>query len=91
MSLLDPAEIESRLLELNGWIYEARALRKTFTFDDYQSGIAFVNRLADTAENQGHHPDLDVGYGRVVVRISTHSEEGVTDKDFRLASAVDQL
>jgi 4a-hydroxytetrahydrobiopterin dehydratase len=91
MSLLDPAGIENRLRELSGWAYEADALTKTFTFEDYRSGIAFVNRLADAAEDQGHHPDLQVGYGSVVVRISTHSEAGVTEKDFRLASAADQL
>ena len=91
MALLDPADIESRLQELSGWKHEAKALMKTFTFDDYPSGIAFVNRLAGVAEDQGHHPDLEVGYGSVVVHISTHSEGGVTARDFRLASAADRL
>ena len=91
MALLDPTDIESRLRKLSGWTYEANALMKTFTFDDYLSGIAFVNLLADVAEDQGHHPDLEVGYGSVVVRISTHSEGGVTERDFRLASAADRF
>jgi 4a-hydroxytetrahydrobiopterin dehydratase len=89
VTLLDQDEIVRLLEGMSGWELRDRALEKTFTFDDYLGGIGFVNRLAAVAEDQGHHPDLEVGYGSVVVRISTHSEGGVTEKDFRLAAAAD--
>ena len=91
MALLERDDIISRLEGMQGWELRGAALEKIFTFDDYLTGIGFVNRLAAAAEEQVHHPDLEVGYGRVVVRTSTHSEGGVTEKDFRLATAADAI
>ncbi len=91
MALMDPAEVERRIEEMSGWDIESDALRKEYEFDDYMSGIGFVNRLAEVAEEQDHHPDLEVGYARVVVWISTHSEGGITGQDFDLAAAADTV
>jgi 4a-hydroxytetrahydrobiopterin dehydratase len=55
------------------------------------SGIRFVDSLAELAETEDHHPDLEVGYGRVVVRFTTHFKGGVTEKDFNLAQGTDAL
>jgi len=91
MALIERDDIISRLEGMEGWELRDESLEKTFTFDGYLAGIEFVNRLAAAAEEQAHHPDLEVGYGRVVVRVSTHSEGGITERDFRLAAAADAV
>ena len=91
MSLLQPEEIRRRLTTMEGWDLAGDALEKEFRFEDYMSGIRFVNSLAELAEAEDHHPDLEVGYSRVVVRFTTHSEGGVTGKDFNLARGTDAI
>ena len=79
---LQPQEIESRLREHSGWAVEGDALTRTFAFKAFPDAIAFVARLAFDAEAADHHPDLDIRYRKVTVTWSTHSEGGVTEKDF---------
>jgi 4a-hydroxytetrahydrobiopterin dehydratase len=79
---LESNVIESRLRELPGWTFEDDALRKQFTFAGFPDAIAFVTRLAFDAAAADHHPDLQISYRRVTVVWSTHSEKGVTEKDF---------
>jgi 4a-hydroxytetrahydrobiopterin dehydratase len=73
------------------WTETPEALEREFRFDSYRAGIDFVNRVADLAERENHHPDLEVGYKRVTVRWSTHSAGGVTDRDLALAAETDTL
>jgi len=91
MAVLEDPEIRQRLETMTGWSFHGSALEKTYTFPDYLSGIRFVERLALKAEENDHHPDLEVGYGKVVVRWSTHSAGGVTVRDFRLAALTDTV
>ncbi len=91
MNLLSPEEIEELSGRLTGWAVADGALVKGYEFEDYLSGIRFVDALAELAESEDHHPDLEVGYGRVTVRFSTHSEGGLTRKDFRMAEGTDGL
>ena len=79
---LESQEIETRLRELSGWALEENAIEKQFTFASFPDAIAFVTRLAFDAEAADHHPDLQISYRRVTVRWSTHSDGGVTPKDF---------
>jgi len=79
---LSDKDIESRLASLPGWAVEGNALVRTYTFGGFPDAIAFVTRLAFDAEAADHHPDLTVSYKRVRVVWSTHSEGGVTEKDF---------
>jgi len=79
---LSPQDIEARLKDHPGWAFEDNALARTFTFDSFPDAIAFVTRLAFDAEAADHHPDLAVSYKKVTVRWSTHSDGGVTEKDF---------
>ena len=67
------------------------ALEKEFEFESFPAAIAFVDRLAEVAEAEDHHPDIDIRYRRVLVRWSTHSAGGVTDKDRALAARTDEL
>ena len=84
-------EIAERLRSLPGWEIKEGKLTRAFTFDDFMGAVSFVDRLAPVAESQGHHPDLQVGWGRVVVELTTHDAGGLTAKDFNLASSLDKL
>ena len=91
MALLDDTDIRERLSRLDGWERSGDAIRKTFTFDGFPEAVAFVDRLVEPAEAANHHPDLDIRYDRVIVGLSTHSEGGLTAKDFDLAAEIDAL
>lgn len=68
---------------LPGWALEGSAIRRQFVFAGFPDAVAFVVRLGFVAEAADHHPDLLVNYKRVTVTYSTHSEGGLTDKDFK--------
>ncbi len=84
-------EIGDRLRSLRGWEIKQGKLTKAFTFDDFMGAVRFVDRLAPVAEAEGHHPDLQVGWGRLVVELTSHDAGGLTAKDFNLASLIDKL
>ncbi len=88
---LSTQEIQSRLAERVGWSQAGDAISREFTFTTFPDAIAFVVRLAFDAEAADHHPDLHVNYRRVTVSWSTHSEGGVTDKDFDGARKADEI
>lgn len=89
-SRLSEDEIADRLRSLPGWEIKDAKLTKAFKFDDFMGAVGFVNRLAPVAESEGHHPDLQVGWGRVVVELTSHDAGGLTAKDFKLASLIDR-
>lgn len=68
------------------WPEADGALERTFELPSFAEAIAFVNRLAELAERENHHPDIDVRYREVTVRWATHSAGGVTDRDRALAA-----
>ena len=75
-----------------GWkVVEEHHLRKELEFPDFATGLAFVNRVGALAEEQGHHPDLFLAWGRVEITIYTHKVDGLTRSDFILAAKIDQL
>jgi 4a-hydroxytetrahydrobiopterin dehydratase len=74
-----------------GWSERDGALEREFTFDGFPAAIAFVNRLAEVAEAENHHPDIAVSYKRVTVRWTTHSAGGITDRDRELAARTAEL
>jgi 4a-hydroxytetrahydrobiopterin dehydratase len=88
---LSQDDITKRLRELRGWDVREGKLTKAYTFPDFMGAVRFVDRIAPVAESQGHHPDLQVSWGRVVVQLITHDAEGLTAKDFKLASSIDTL
>jgi 4a-hydroxytetrahydrobiopterin dehydratase len=73
------------------WSERDGALERTLEFASFPDGIAFVNRLAQLAEQENHHPDIQISYRRVTVRWTTHSAGGITDRDRALAAATDTL
>jgi 4a-hydroxytetrahydrobiopterin dehydratase len=88
---LSAEEITERLKGISGWAWRDDALAARYTFDAFADAVAFIVRLAFEAEAADHHPDLVVSYRRVTVRWQTHSEGGVTDKDFTGVTQADRV
>ncbi|MGO8787059.1 MAG: 4a-hydroxytetrahydrobiopterin dehydratase [Terriglobia bacterium] len=91
MATLSAEAIQQRLAQIHGWSYQGKELHKKFTFKSFLPGIEFVNKIAAAAESAGHHPDITINYNVVGISLSTHSEGGVTEKDFDLARKIDQV
>ena len=92
MTRLSDEEARAALAEgLTGWILEGRAIAKEYRFASFRAAIAFIDRVADAAEDAQHHPDLFNRYHRVRVTLTTHSEGGVSAKDVALARAIEAL
>lgn len=75
----------------DGWQERDEALEREFEFPSFPDAIAFVNRVAELAEAEDHHPDIAVSYRRVTLRWTTHSAGGITDRDRALAAETDTL
>jgi 4a-hydroxytetrahydrobiopterin dehydratase len=73
------------------WNEQNNTLTKEFVFKDFKEALAFVNRIGAAAEKQNHHPDIQLSWGKVVVRLQTHSEQAITQKDRQLADTIDAL
>lgn len=74
-----------------GWANDGTALTKVFTFDGFDRAIAFVNAVARTANRLDHHPDIAVSWNRVTIRTWSHDVNAITERDVRLAQAVDAI
>ena len=87
------AEATRPLLEqLHQWeVVENHHLKKTFTFEDFEGALGFVNQIGEIAEEEDHHPDLHLAWGRVGVEIWTHKINGLSESDFILAAKIDAL
>ena len=81
----------ARVKDLPGWELQADSITRQFTFTDFPEAVAFVVRLAFDAEAADHHPDILINYRRVTLTYSTHSEGGLTEKDFAGAAKVSAL
>ena len=91
MALLGDEEIEGRLAALPGWEREGEAIVKRFKRGDFVGSVELVSALVAPAEEMNHHPDLEISWDTVTVRISTHSEGGLTAADFELAGRIEAL
>jgi len=89
---LKGAEIEKYRAEIPEWnVVNEHHLERVFAFPDFRTALEFVNRVGELAEQEGHHPDLLLSWGRVEVRIWTHKVDGLTESDFILAAKIDRL
>lgn len=76
----------------NDWrVVDDHHLEKEYRFPDFVSALAFVNRVGEVAESEGHHPDLALGWGRVRITLWTHAIDGLTESDFVLAAKADRV
>jgi 4a-hydroxytetrahydrobiopterin dehydratase len=90
MATLSGAEVSERLQHLEGWRLDGQAIVKQYTFAGFPDAVQFVTRLVPVAEAADHHPDITINYKRVTLSYSTHSEGGLTAKDFAGAAAADR-
>ncbi len=93
MPPLTRQEAQALMGQLTGWTLsgDARWLSKDFKFKDFAEAMVFANNIAVTAEEEGHHPDLAISWGRVTVELSTHAIGGLSENDFILAAKIDTL
>ncbi len=91
MPTLTSEQIDQGLAKLDGWSRTGNAIEKTYIFHDFIRGLGFVNTVATAAEAAQHHPDILIKYNQVTMTLSTHSEGGVTEKDFALAGKIEAL
>jgi 4a-hydroxytetrahydrobiopterin dehydratase len=89
MATMTHEEAAARVRELRGWTLEGSAIRKQFVFPGFPEAVDFVSRLVPHAEAADHHPDVLINYRRVTLTYSTHSEGGLTAKDFDGARMAD--
>ncbi len=91
MSKLNQNQINTNLSKLSGWIFENESILKQFQFKDFIEALSFVNAVGLESEKMDHHPDiLMFGWNKVKITISTHNAGGVTEKDFSLASKIEE-
>ncbi len=88
---LEPTEAERLLGSLHGWTIRDGRLTRTFRFRDFVTAMQFVNRMAEVAEAENHHPDFCVHYREVEVTIWTHAIGGLSENDFILAAKIEVL
>jgi 4a-hydroxytetrahydrobiopterin dehydratase len=89
--LLSASEIKEQLKRIPEWDNDKKSIERTFELEDFTAAMDFVNSVAEIAEEEEHHPDIDIRYNKVWLRLSTHSEGGLTDLDFDVAEKIDTL
>lgn len=90
-SRLDDEQIEEALGSAGGWRRDGDAIAREFDRGDFVGSVRFAEAIVGPAEELGHHPDLEISWSTVRVRITTHSEGGLTDADFELARRIDAV
>ena len=90
MPTLAAKQITLHLRAIPRWSKRAQTILRTFKFEGFLEGIAFVNRIARKAQDVNHHPDIDIRFDRVTLKLTTHDEGGITAKDFPLAGQCDE-
>ena len=89
---LDAGAIEVLLAQLDDWdVVEGRRLTKRYRFADFARALAFVNRVGAVADEQGHHPNIYLAWGEVLLEIWTHKINGLTESDFIFAAKCDRI
>ena len=91
MPKLTTTELQTALQARSAWALEGEMLTRTFQFDGFVAAIAFVNRVAEYAEQAAPHPDIDIRYNRVRIALTTHDDGGISEKDIALAAQLDGI
>ena len=91
MAKMNASQIKAALKSVPDWKKKRNTIAHTFQFKDFPAAIKFVNAVAKLAEKAWHHPDIDIRWNKVTLTLTTHSEGGLTGKDFRLARQFDRL
>ena len=89
--LMKAPELKERLKKIPEWELEKKHIERTFEFDDFADAIDFVNAVSEVAEEEEHHPDIDIRWRRITFTLSTHSAGGLTGLDISVAHEIDRL
>jgi 4a-hydroxytetrahydrobiopterin dehydratase len=84
-------QVSLRLKTIPNWSKRAQKILRTFKFEGFLKSIDFVNRIARKAQESNHHPDIDIRFNKVTLKLTTHDEGGLTEKDFFLARQCDEV
>ena len=89
---LEPKQVQAFLASVPGWSLadDGKSIRREYKFKNFKEVIAFFNKMAQISEEENHHPELKIGYNRVVAELSTHSIKGLSENDFILAAKFDR-
>ncbi|AAC06420.1 4a-hydroxytetrahydrobiopterin dehydratase [Aquifex aeolicus] len=88
---LSEEEVKRELENLEGWEFCKDYIQKEFSTKNWKTTIFVVNAIASLAEAQWHHPDLEVSFKKVKVKLTTHEAGGITERDIKLAKSIDEL
>ncbi len=90
---LTPDEIKPYIENIKDWDLDGngKRIKKDFKFKDFKEALSFVNKVGEIAESESHHPDIELGYGKVKIELSTHAIGGLSVNDFISAAKIDQL
>jgi len=93
MPPLSRDEAQILMKQLSGWTLsgDARWISKEFKFKDFAEAFGFAKKIADIAEEEGHHPDLQISWGKTIVELTTHNIKGLSENDFIIAAKVDKI
>jgi 4a-hydroxytetrahydrobiopterin dehydratase len=91
MELLSDSEVRNQLISRPAWNIDGETLIRQFVFPDFAKALEFVNKVGVEAETMGHHPDIEVKYNKVRLALTSHDAGGLTNLDFELAAAIDNL
>jgi len=91
LAKMNEEQIATRLESHSEWVELNNQIQRTFEFNDFITAMKFVNQIAEYAESVQHHPDVLIRYNKVTLSVSTHDANGITTKDFDLATKADGL
>ena len=84
-------EVAEYTKKVKGWVTDNKKINKTFKFADFKEAMKFVNEVADLAESEGHHPDINISYNKVEIILWTHAIDGLSTNDFILDAKIDEI
>lgn len=90
-TLVATTDLKDLMKRLPEWETDGKKLERTFEFEDFAEAIDFVNAVAEIAEEEEHHPDIDIRWNKVRLKLATHSAGGITKLDIQLATKIDTL
>jgi 4a-hydroxytetrahydrobiopterin dehydratase len=88
---LEINKIKEYMLLVENWFLVGDTIRKDYKFKNFKESMSFVNKVADIAETEGHHPDLSISYDKVNVSLTTHAAKGLTENDFVMAAKINAI
>jgi 4a-hydroxytetrahydrobiopterin dehydratase len=91
MSAMTAIQVNRHLKTVPNWSKRNQMILRTFTFKGFLKSVDFVNRIARKAQKSNHHPDIDIRFNKVTLKLTTHDQGGITKKDFSLARQCDEV